>query len=165
MPADRSIEASGEVRSSLPDERVLTIPNALSVLRLLGVPVFLWLLLGPHADVAALVARAVSPLSGRPDVRSAAVCVWPDFADIAADLLAGSGVALACVAGAFPFSHAPLAVKVAEVAAAVKAGATEIDIAINRGLFLAGEHDALREEIAAMKADGSYDRLLRQHGM
>ena len=31
-----------------------TIPNALSVLRLLGVPVFLWLLLGPHADLAAL---------------------------------------------------------------------------------------------------------------
>jgi cardiolipin synthase len=33
---------------------VLTIPNLLSLLRLLGVPLFLWLLLGPHADVAAL---------------------------------------------------------------------------------------------------------------
>ncbi len=31
-------------------DRVLTVPNALSVLRLLGVPVFLWLILGPHAD-------------------------------------------------------------------------------------------------------------------
>jgi cardiolipin synthase len=30
-------------------DRVLTIPNALSVLRLFGVPLFLWLLLGPHA--------------------------------------------------------------------------------------------------------------------
>lgn len=34
-----------------PDEnRVLTIPNLLSVLRLLGVPLFLWLLLGPRPD-------------------------------------------------------------------------------------------------------------------
>lgn len=36
-------------RDELPD-RVWTVPNALSVLRLLGVPLFLWLLLGPHAD-------------------------------------------------------------------------------------------------------------------
>jgi len=36
------------------DAGVLTIPNALSVLRLLGVPLFLWLVLGPHADGWAL---------------------------------------------------------------------------------------------------------------
>lgn len=34
--------------------RVATVPNALSFLRLLGVPVFLWLVLGPHWDLAAL---------------------------------------------------------------------------------------------------------------
>ncbi len=34
--------------------RVLTVPNAVSASRLFGVPLFLWLLLGPHADVAAL---------------------------------------------------------------------------------------------------------------
>jgi cardiolipin synthase len=43
-----------------PSDRVLTIPNALSVLRLLGVPLFLWLLLGPHADILALIVLAVS---------------------------------------------------------------------------------------------------------
>lgn len=43
--------------------RVVTVPNALSVLRLLGVPLFLWLLLGPHADVAALVVLALSGIS------------------------------------------------------------------------------------------------------
>jgi cardiolipin synthase len=37
-----------------------TIPNALSVLRLLGVPLFLWLLLGPHADGWALAVLMVS---------------------------------------------------------------------------------------------------------
>lgn len=41
-------------REALP-ERVWTLPNALSVLRLLGVPLFLWLLLGPQADGWALV--------------------------------------------------------------------------------------------------------------
>lgn len=36
-------------------ERVLTVPNVLSVLRLLGVPLFLWLILGPEADLLALL--------------------------------------------------------------------------------------------------------------
>lgn len=111
--------------------------------------------LGPtdtDADVRALAARASAPITGRPDIRCAAVCVWPNFANVAADAVKGSGLEVACVAGAFPFSQAPLAVKVAEVAAAVAAGASEIDIAINRGLFLSGRHDELRAEIAAMKA-------------
>ncbi|MBV8964745.1 MAG: CDP-diacylglycerol--glycerol-3-phosphate 3-phosphatidyltransferase, partial [Mycobacteriaceae bacterium] len=33
-----------------PQGRVLTVPNALSVVRLVLVPVFLWLLLVEHAD-------------------------------------------------------------------------------------------------------------------
>lgn len=40
-------------------ERVLTVPNALSVLRLVGVPLFLWLLLGPRNDLAAIGVLAV----------------------------------------------------------------------------------------------------------
>ena len=46
-------------REDLPD-RVWTLPNALSVLRLLGVPLFLWLLLGPEEDGWALVILMVS---------------------------------------------------------------------------------------------------------
>jgi cardiolipin synthase (CMP-forming) len=34
---------------------VLTVPNLLSALRLVGVPVFLWLILGPHADGLAVL--------------------------------------------------------------------------------------------------------------
>ena len=49
-------------RDALPD-RVWTLPNALSVLRLLGVPLFLWLLLGPQADGWALVVLVVSGLT------------------------------------------------------------------------------------------------------
>ena len=41
-------------------DRVLTIPNALSFLRLLGVPLFLWLILGPEEDGWALLVLAVS---------------------------------------------------------------------------------------------------------
>ena len=43
-----------------PRDRVLTIPNALSVARLLGVPVFLWLVLGPKADAWAVALLIVS---------------------------------------------------------------------------------------------------------
>jgi cardiolipin synthase len=44
-------------------DRVLTVPNAISVARLAGIPVFLWLVLGPHADwwaVGLLIASAAS---------------------------------------------------------------------------------------------------------
>lgn len=44
-------------------DRILTIPNGLSVARLLGVPLFLWLVLGPHADywaVLLLIASAAT---------------------------------------------------------------------------------------------------------
>ncbi len=44
-------------------DRVLTVPNALSMLRLLGVPVFLWLILGPHADGLAIVLLMVSGIT------------------------------------------------------------------------------------------------------
>ena len=39
--------------------RVVTVPNLLSLLRLAGVPLFLWLLLGPRADGWALVVLMV----------------------------------------------------------------------------------------------------------
>lgn len=50
-------------RGAAPTDRVFTIPNALSILRLAGVPVFLWLLLGPHADLAALAVLAFAGIS------------------------------------------------------------------------------------------------------
>ncbi|MGH3496487.1 MAG: CDP-alcohol phosphatidyltransferase family protein [Nocardioidaceae bacterium] len=41
-------------------DRIWTIPNALSILRLLGVPLFLYFVLGPHRDLLALVVLAAS---------------------------------------------------------------------------------------------------------
>lgn len=40
--------------------RVLTVPNVLSLLRLAGVPLFLWLVLGPQHDLLAVLVLAVS---------------------------------------------------------------------------------------------------------
>ena len=40
-------------------DKVLTVPNVLSLVRLAGVPIFLWLVLGPHADGWAVVVLAV----------------------------------------------------------------------------------------------------------
>lgn len=44
------MDAQGEAPAA---SRILTVPNALSVLRLALLPVFLWLVLGPEADLAA----------------------------------------------------------------------------------------------------------------
>lgn len=43
--------------------RLLTVPNLLSVLRLAGVPVFLYLLLGPRADGWAILVLAVGGIT------------------------------------------------------------------------------------------------------
>jgi cardiolipin synthase (CMP-forming) len=48
-------------------DRVLTIPNAISALRLAGVPVFLWLVLGPRTATADAWAVAVLIIAGLSD--------------------------------------------------------------------------------------------------
>ncbi|MEU8300572.1 CDP-alcohol phosphatidyltransferase family protein [Micromonospora sp. NPDC048909] len=52
-------EASGGTDGAVAGDRVLTLPNLISFVRLLGVPLFLYLLLVPHADVAAVVVLAI----------------------------------------------------------------------------------------------------------
>ncbi len=44
-------------------DRVLTVPNLLSLMRLLGVPLFLWLILVPKADGWAVLLLAVSGIT------------------------------------------------------------------------------------------------------
>jgi cardiolipin synthase len=47
-------------RAPMPtSDRIWTIPNVISFIRLLGVPLFLYLLLGPEHDVAAVVVLAI----------------------------------------------------------------------------------------------------------
>ncbi len=64
---------------------VLTVPNLLSLARLLGVPVFLWLLLGPEADGWAI---AVLMLSGASDYADGRIARrWPSQASRLGELL------------------------------------------------------------------------------
>jgi CDP-diacylglycerol--glycerol-3-phosphate 3-phosphatidyltransferase len=49
-----------ETETPARDQGIWTVPNALSLLRLLGVPLFLWLALGPHADGWAIVVLMVA---------------------------------------------------------------------------------------------------------
>lgn len=44
-------------------ERIWTVPNILSMLRLAGVPLFLWLLLGPQEDLWAAIVLGVSAVT------------------------------------------------------------------------------------------------------
>ena len=81
----------------------------------------------------------------------AAVCVYPRFVSSAVKVLRGSGIRVASVAGAFPHGQLPLDLKVGEVRYAVEQGADEVDVVLSRGLLLAGEYDAVRDEVEQMK--------------
>ena len=103
--------------------------------------------------VAALCSKAVRPDPADPSVPSvAAVCVYPNLVQVAKERLTGTGVKVASVATAFPSGQSPLAVKVADVEAAVAFGADEIDMVIDRGAFLSGRYAKVYDEIVAVKA-------------
>jgi len=101
--------------------------------------------------------RGLCAKARRPDPQDdgvppvAAVCVYPDLVAVAREDVAGSGVKVASVATAFPSGRASLAVKLADVAEAVAAGADEVDMVIDRGAFLAGKYGQVSEEIRAVR--------------
>ena len=96
-----------------------------------------------HADVTALVAEAT-------ELGVYAVCVSPSMAPVAVEAGAGR-VRVAAVAG-FPSGKHVSEVKSQEAAAAVASGATEIDMVIDVGAALAGDLDAVRSDIEAVRA-------------
>jgi len=101
--------------------------------------------------------RALSAKAQRPDPGDAsippvaAVCVYPSLAAVARRAVSGSSVKVASVATAFPAGQAPLEVKLADVRAAVAAGADEIDMVIDRGAFLSGRIGQVYDEVVAVK--------------
>lgn len=102
--------------------------------------------------VRSLCAQALHPDPRHPEVGPvAAVCVYPDLAGVAAQRLKGTPVHIAAVATAFPSGRSSLPVKLADTALALDAGATEIDMVIDRGAFLAGRYGQVRDEIVAIK--------------
>ncbi|MEI5101992.1 deoxyribose-phosphate aldolase [Streptomyces sp. PmtG] len=110
--------------------------------------------------VRALGAKAVHPdPTDRATPRTAAVCVYPDMVATAKEAVAGTDVKVASVATAFPAGRAPLELKLADVRAAVAAGADEIDMVIDRGAFLSGDYLKVYEEIVAVKEASQHARL------
>lgn len=103
--------------------------------------------------VASLCRKAIQPASTRYDVPSAAaVCVYPNMVPAAKQFTAGTSVRVAAVATAFPSGLMPLAVKLDDVRQAVDFGADEIDMVIDRGVFLAGDLGRVADEIALVKS-------------
>ncbi len=100
--------------------------------------------------IRSLCAKAAAPAPGAPQV--AAVCVYPNFVAVAKAALAGTGVLTASVATAFPSGLSSLDVKLRDTEYALRAGADEIDMVIDRGAFLAGDERRVFDEIAAVKA-------------
>lgn len=111
--------------------------------------------------VAYLCRKAVSPAEPRYGVPPcAAVCVYPSMVKHARQLLGqDSPVQVASVATGFPSGQYPLRTRLLEVKRAVADGASEIDMVINRGAFLAGDHRRVFDEIAAVKAACGFAHL------
>lgn len=81
----------------------------------------------------------------------AAICVYSNFAEVVSTHLDVDGVDTAVVAAGFPSSQTFDAVKIADVALAVEAGANEVDIVMNLGMFLDGDYENLTDEIHELK--------------
>ena len=110
--------------------------------------------------VRRLCARAVNPYTPREGMpprevarvpHVAAVCVYPQFIAVAKEALQGTGVKVAAVGTAFPSGQYPLHLRLADVKWAIREGADEVDMVLNRGLFLQGEYRRVFDEIARVK--------------
>jgi deoxyribose-phosphate aldolase len=106
--------------------------------------------------IVALCSKAIRPDPVDPSIPSvAAVCLYPQLVPVAAEQLKGTGVHVASVAGAFPAGLGPLDSRLREIAEVVDLGADEVDIVLNRSLFLGGRYaQAYDELVAARKAAG-----------
>ncbi|MBO5296193.1 MAG: deoxyribose-phosphate aldolase [Candidatus Homeothermus sp.] len=81
----------------------------------------------------------------------AAICVYPNFAQVVRTVLDVTDVKVACVSGAFPTAQSFLETKIAETALAVASGADEIDIVFNLGNYLDGDWEEVCDEIIEQK--------------
>ena len=106
--------------------------------------------------IVALCAKAVRPDPLDDSIPSvAAVCLYPQLVPVAVGQLKGTGVNVASVAGGFPAGLTPLDARLVEIREVVDMGADEVDIVLNRSLFLSGQYErAFEELIAAREAAG-----------
>ena len=106
--------------------------------------------------IVAVCAKAVRPDPLDPSIPPvAAVCLYPQLVSVALEHLHGTGVKVASVAGGFPSGLGPLDARLQEIRDVAETGAEEIDIVLNRSLFLGGRYaQAFEELVAAREAAG-----------
>jgi deoxyribose-phosphate aldolase len=110
--------------------------------------------------IEAVCAKARRPDPFDPTIPSvAAVCLYAQLVPVAVEQLRGSTVRVASVAGGFPAGLAPLEARLADIRQAVEAGAHEIDIVLNRSLFLGGDYARAFEELVAAREAAGEARL------
>ncbi len=93
------------------------------------------------------------------EYKFASVCVNPFWVPLCASLLKGSGVKVCTVIG-FPLGATSTAAKVAETQDAIRNGAEEVDMVIIVGALKAGDQDAVRKDVAAVK-QAAANRILK----
>jgi deoxyribose-phosphate aldolase len=105
--------------------------------------------------VQALCTKAVRPDPTDSSVPSVgAVCVYNDMVAVARkhlDLVGGAHVGVAAVSTAFPSGRASMSVKLQDTRDALDAGASEIDMVIDRGAFLSGNYIGVFDEIVQIR--------------
>ncbi|MBO4370526.1 MAG: deoxyribose-phosphate aldolase [Paludibacteraceae bacterium] len=87
----------------------------------------------------------------------AGICVYPFWVDTVKNLLT-EDIAISTVVG-FPSSQSYIEVKIAETALAVSSGATEIDMVLPVGRFLAQDYEEIHSEISEIKAAAGEAKL------
>ena len=93
----------------------------------------------------------------------ASVCVNPCHVRLAADLLAGSPVAVCTVIG-FPFGASATEIKAAEADCAIRDGATEVDMVMNVGFMKSGLYDQVEADIRAVVESSRQAARARHRG-
>jgi deoxyribose-phosphate aldolase len=111
-----------------------------------------------ESDDAASV-RALSILARMAPVRPAAVCIWARWIPVALEALHDTAIAV-CAVTNFPDGAAAPEAAAAETAAAVGAGATEVDVVFPYRAMLAGDlHVGLRLVRACRESCGDHALL------
>jgi deoxyribose-phosphate aldolase len=105
--------------------------------------------------VKALCAKGVYPDPTDLSIPSVgAICVYNDMVKIAREALdngGGKNIPVAAVTTAFPSGRASMEVKIQDTKDAIANGASEIDMVIDRGAFLAGNLGLVFDEIKTIK--------------
>ncbi|HEX6331634.1 MAG TPA: deoxyribose-phosphate aldolase [Actinomycetota bacterium] len=117
--------------------------------------------------VVTMCAKAVRPNPLDPSIPPvAAVCLYPQLIPVALGQLRGTSVKVASVAGAFPAGLGPLEARLAEIRQVVGMGAHEVDMVLNRSMFLGGRYAECFEELAAAReaAGGAHLKVILEVG-